>query len=580
VTGGWEHTLKVGAELTRGSFLDRRIRNGGLTWLPVRWSGYDPADPSTWTQPATNSRQIASHWGGEVHLDADVMNAAAFAQASISLGSRVVLTPGLRMNQWKGWLTPQGGERFLAVEDKGLDPRIGLNVELDGGGTLVAKAHWGRYHQNMISQMFDRVAGGKVFTNEEFWYYQGPTFTDPTTTYTEEERNVLARFFQFTKQGEIILNETGPVEDYRQPYVDQWLIGFEKQVGNWMKLEALYTRRSNHDMVALVDRNRANNYSAFVRVFDAGLSILPFSGGSVYFPVLYLPNNLVRERLVCIAEGDCDLRDVLMVPGMTFADTLHLPWDPDYVLTTAPDGRREFGQVQVNVEVDRPTYGGSLSFVWTDLKGNLDNVSGYMDPDGYGAGPYVHVNEYTNSYGILENFADIEMKASVWGNLPWQLRGGLFWTLRSGDHYSPRFRLYGMGFFRYFVGTGALQAGGVPEFEGEELDFRLMYPMEGHYVFVGPRGRPTLERQSLLDIRLERVFRVRGYDLAASLDVFNIMGSEAITSLNTIVNNGPDYGFSKSYSMFAGGIEPNQYYQAVQERVRPRTIRLGAAWYF
>ena len=118
-----------------------------------------------------------------------------------------------------------------------------------------------------------------------------------------------------------------------------------------------------------------------------------------------------------------------MVPGMTFADTLNLTWDPDYVLTTAPDGRREFSQVQFNLEVEQPTFGGSLSFVWTALKGNLDNVSGYMDPEGYGAGPYVHVNEYTNSYGTLENFANIEMKASVWGNLPWQLRGG--WSGRS-----------------------------------------------------------------------------------------------------------------------------------------------------
>ena len=335
-------------------------------------------------------------------------------------------------------------------------------------------------------------------------------------------------------------------------------------------------------MVALVDRNRATNYTAFerVRVFDAGESIVPFSGGSVYFPVLYVPNFRIRERLVCLATEMCSLMDVLPVPGMTAADTLHLTWDPDYRLTSAPDGRREFSQVQVNVEVERPTYGGSLSFVWTDLKGNLDNVSGYTDPDGYGAGPYVHVNEYTNAYGTLENFADVEWKASVWGSLPWQFRGGVFWTLRSGDHYSPRFRLYGMGFFRYFLGTGALTAGGDTEFEGEEVDYKFLWPTEGHYVFVGPRGRPTVERQSLLDIRLERIFDIRGRSLAVSLDVFNIWSSEAITSVNTIVNNGPSYGFSSSFSMFGPGIEPNQYYQAVQERVRPRTIRLGAAWYF
>lgn len=579
-TGSLEHTLKVGGEATRGSFLDRRIRNGGVTWLPVRWSGFDPEDPSTWTQPGTTSRQIASQWGGEVHLDADVLNAAAFAQASISLGTRVVITPGVRLNHWRGWLTPKEGDRFQAVQDEGLDPRMGLHVDLDSQGTLVAKAHWGRYHQNMISQMFDRVQGGNVFTNEEWWYYQGPTFTDPTTTFTQEERNVLARFFQFRKQGEIILNEMGPVENYKQPYVNQWLVGLEKQVGNWMKIEALYTRRSNHDMVALVDKNRESNYTAFdrVRVFDAGRSIVPFSGGSVYFPVLYVPNFRIIERLRCLSQEQCP--DAMWVPGMAFADTLGLSWNPDYALTTAPDGKREFSQIQVNVEVDRPTYGGSLSLVWTDLEGNLDNVSGYNDPEGYGAGPYVRVNEYTNAYGTLENFADVEVKASAWAGLPWQLRGGIFWTLRSGDHYSPRFRLYGIGFFRYFVGTGALKAGGETEFRGEEIDYKLLWPLEGHYVFVGPRGRPTMERQSMLDIRLERLFRVRGYDLAVSLDVFNLWGSEAVTSLNTIVNNGPNYGYSTSQSMFTPGIEPNQYYEAVQERVRPRTFRLGAAWYF
>ena len=579
-TGEMEHILKVGAEITRGTFLDRRTRNGGVTWLPVRWSGFDPENPATWTQPGSSSRLIASHWGGEVHLDADVMNAAAFAQASISVGSRVVLTPGLRVNQWRGWLTPRDGQRFQAVQDEGLDPRLGIHIDLDSRGSLVAKAHWGRYHQNMISQMFDRVEGGNVFTNEEVWYYQGPTFSDPTTIFTEEERNVLARFFQFRKQGEIILNEMGPVEDYRQPYVDQWLVGLEKQVGNWMKMEALYTRRKNHDMVALVDRNRATNYTAFerVRVFDSGGSILPFSGGSVYFPVLYVPNFRIAERLKLLAAGDCP--DCLTIPGMTPSDYFGLSWNPDHVLTTAPDARREFSQFQAIIEVERPAYSGSLSFVWTDLEGSLDNVSGYADPDGYGAGPYVHVNEYTNSYGTLENFADIEMKVSAWGNLPWQLRGGVFWTVRSGDHYSPRFRLYGLGFFRYFVGTGALTAEGGTEFEGEEVDNKLMWPLEGQYVFVGPRGRPTMERQSLLDIHLERMLKVKGYDLGLSLDVFNILSSGAVTSLNTIVNNGPTYGFPTGYSMFGPGTQPNQYYQAIQERVRPRTLRLGAAWYF
>jgi hypothetical protein len=265
---------------------------------------------------------------------------------------------------------------------------------------------------------------------------------------------------------------------------------------------------------------------------------------------------------------------------MTAADTLGLSWNPDYVLTTAPDAKREFGQFQFTVEVARPEWGASFSFVQTDLMGNLDNVSGYTDPDGYGAGPYVRVNEGVNSYGQLENFSDREWKLSVWGALPWQLRGGLFWTFQSGDHYSPQFRLYGMGFFQYRVNTGALTPTGLPERTGQELDYRLLWPTEGHKAFVGPRGLPTLEGRSILDIRLERIFRYRGSNLSVSLDIFNLLRSEAITALNTFVNNGPDYGFRTSLSLFAPPLAANQYYQAPQERVAPRTFRLGMGVYF
>jgi hypothetical protein len=577
-TGSLEHQVKMGGEYTLGSFLDRRIRNGGMTWFPANVRRFDPADPSTWTH--LSSTWVASQWGGEVRLDADVATWAAYVQTALSLGPRIVLSPGVRWNRWSGFLTPASGDRFPAVEAEGWDPRVGLSVGLTRDGTLVATAHWGRYHQNMISQMFDRVAGGNVFTDEEFWYYTGGDLVNPSTTFTEAQRNAMAGENRFRKFGQVILNETGEVLDYRQPYVDQWLVGLEKQVGSWMKMQALYTRRGNRDMVALVDLNRATNYTLFtgVRVFDAGGLPVPFSGGSVFLQELYVPNHTILERLRCKANQDCP--DALPVPGLTAADTLRLTWDPHYVLTTAPGARREFDQVQLTMEIALPEWGASLSFVKTGLKGNLDNVSGYDDPETYGAGPYVRVNEGVNAYGTLENFADQEWKVAVWGQLPWDLRGGAFWTFQSGDHYSPRWRLYGLGFFHYKVGTGALQKGGSAQFPGQEVDYQLLWPLEGHHLFVGPRGRPVLERRNVLDLRLERLFRPRGRVLAVSLDAFNVLRNEAVTKLNTMVNNGPDYGFRTSYSLFAPGIAPNQYYEAPQERSPPRYLRLGLALHF
>jgi len=107
-----------------------------------------------------------------------------------------------------------------------------------------------------------------------------------------------------------------------------------------------------------------------------------------------------------------------------------------------------------------------------------------------------------------------------------------------------------------------------------------MGPLEGHNIFVGPRGLPTLERRNFLDLRVERMFRLQNYDVSVSLDWFNVLRSEAITAINTMVNNGPDYGYGQSASMFGAGIPSNQYYQAPQERLSPTSLRFGFAVFF
>ena len=330
-------------------------------------------------------------------------------------------------------------------------------------------------------------------------------------------------------------------------------------------------------MVALVDLNRDVNYTRFksIRVYDSGGSLIPYEGGSLFLPELWVPNDVLRQRLACLAFADCT--DVPGVPGMTYADTMNLAWiGPDYRLTVAPDAKREFGQFQFTVEVVQPRWGASFSFVATDLKGNLDNVTGYTDPETFDAGPYVRVNEGVNSYGYLENFADKEGKVSIWGDLPWGMRGGAFWTYRTGDHYSPQFRISGIGLFRFRANTGALNVGrnGTTS-QGQELDYRFLSGLENHFVFVGPRGRPTLRNRAVVDLHLERGFIVQGRTVAATLDVFNVLGDKAINELQNMVNNGRDWwpDLGKTWR----STPSNQHYGATLERVQPRTIRMGMA---
>ncbi|MCG6955888.1 MAG: carboxypeptidase regulatory-like domain-containing protein [Gemmatimonadetes bacterium] len=581
-TGDLQHLLKAGVEYNRGSFHNERTRNGGMTWLPTPVADFDPSAPSTWTDP--NAGWTATQWGGEVHLNADVANAAAYVQSSISLSSRVVLSPGVRWSRWQGWITPLTGSRFQAVTDQALDPRVGLTVDLVPDGSWTAKAHWGRYHQDMVTQMFDRAAGSDAFTNEEVWYYHGAPVTDASTVFKLAQRDSLAALGLFTREAVESLNETGRVEGYKQPYLEEWLVGVEKRFGHSAKLSILYTRRSNHDMVALVDRNIATNYTRFggFRAGGYGTSepevIIPGDTVSQHYPgtngisvgTVYLPNNVLLERLRCRARGTCPY--LVDVPGLTYADTANLSWNPDYVVTTAPGAHREFGQFQMVVNVSRPTWGGSFSVVKTLLKGNLDNVTGYTDPTTYDPGPYVRINESLNDYGYLENYAGVEAKVSVWGNLPAAMQGGLFWTYRSGDRYSSVFRLTTLGHYTY--STAHLEADPINQWRRnlvvEPLDTRFFAALEGDYMFQGTRGKNQLPARANLDAHLERSFEVAGREVAVSLDVFNVLGYKDVTQVQEIVNYG-----TNPWGVGMVHIAQNAYFGSPLERVPPRTLRLS-----
>ena len=257
---GLEHELKLGGEYTLGGWDFQQLRNGGMSWRPLWVQGFDPAVPSTWVYGGA----IPTAWGGEVRIDSRVQNAALFIQEQISLRPWLRLTPGYRFGWWTGALTPVSGPRFTAVEDYALEPRIGLVAELKPLLGLVAKAHWGRYHQPMFAALFDRAEGAGAYTDEEIWSYLGPAPASPTQTFTLAERDSMPALWRLEEA--IQLDPAGRVEDYRQPYVDQTVLSLERAFSGRWKVGLVYVHRRNHDLVALVDRNLAQNYTVVENV--------------------------------------------------------------------------------------------------------------------------------------------------------------------------------------------------------------------------------------------------------------------------------------------------------------------------
>jgi len=400
------------------------------------------------------------------------------------------------------------------------------------------------------------VAGANVFSNQELWYYRGRP-DEPGTTFTRAERDQLARQGQFQLWEEIRLNQSGPVENYRQPYVDQLVVGVEKQLGRWVKAEVVYVNRQNGNMVSLVDRNAATNYTEFrnVRVFSESGDTLYYNGAQVFLPSVYIPNYAVREVVELIMSNAIEGP---LPPGVTPEIAAGLTWNPDYVLTNVDQAQRRFQQLQMVLRLGFPRLGGTVSVVYSSLEGNLDNVSGYEDPSGFGAGPFVNPNQAVNFYGQLPNFSPWEFKVSLFGDLGAGIRGGLFWNEALGDRYTPHFTLSGL-------------RNTYENDQGVVIKNLLFYSVAGQPVFIGKRGALQYRNRSSIDLHLERGVRLGPGEWLFSLDAFNVFARDTPLEVNTSVNEG------KNYTPFLDlGVEPTQYFGAVRERQRPRSIRLGA----
>jgi hypothetical protein len=549
-----DHRLVLGGDVSRGRWRSERTRNGGLTWRPYTTgvANFDPTDASTW-------QTVASDWGGELHLDSDVASDALFIQDYSTLGSRLTITPGIRLGHWAGFVHPRcastpiastGCQRFEAVQTTGLDPRIGISWDVTGHNSLVVKTHWGRYHQGMFSLFFDRAAGVDAYTNQRF-YYTSPPIIDSRRTFTTAERDASGSGFG-TFYDELILNESGRVENYRQPYVDQAMVGLEKTIGSSWKLEVTYTNRRNGNIVGLVDRNILSNYTAIHNVavdhrLISGL-VLDANGKPLVLPTLYVSNKDLQNALAVITANAKFPPESLL--GYSADYIRQLQYNPDLVLTTIPQAKRRYQQLTMLVRRFGASWRGEASVTGARLRGNVPGVTGYgTSGSEFSAGQFVRPNEAINATGFLPDALEMEGKVWLTARLPYAMRGGLVFTHLLGERFSPSFQL--LGRYRY-TRENATSI-------GEVVPDDALRTVLGQTILVEPRGSRQYASRDILDAHLEWHSRL-GPTL--TFDLFNVLGSSALVSINTNIGDQEPS-------------DPTSLYGAARLRVTPRTLRLG-----
>ncbi|HUR92135.1 MAG TPA: carboxypeptidase regulatory-like domain-containing protein [Gemmatimonadaceae bacterium] len=552
--------LVIGAEYTRGWWKQQRTRNGGLTWRPYSGGSvnFDPSNPASWSE-------LASEWGGEIHLESDVEDAAFFVQDYLTLLPGLTFTPGLRYGRWTGNLTPSDTTRFQAARHQAFDPRLGVVWDITGRNEFVFKAHWGRYHQGMSSFFFDRAEGANAYSNQRF-YYQGPTISDPTQVFTVAQREAMRDpNTGFGTLVESIMNESGRVENYRQPYVEQAIIGFEKTFGPRWKAEALYTNRINRDIAGLVDRNLANNYSPLTGVYvKHRITFTPVAdqnGHELVLPVVWVRNDDLRRELQRRCGATCPNTPVArQVPGYVWADIGRLSYNPDIALTTIPQARRRLDQVSFSLRTEQSRWNGFWSFTYSNLVGNVGGLTGFADvtsfASGFGtavpsftAGPHVRPNEATNFEGRLPTFSRFESKLWLGARLPLGFQGGTFTTFSSGEYITPVAEITPR--FRFQASDLSLLVDGT--FDG----------VMGQTVLLEPRGYRKYPARTNVDLRLERSFAIGPAEWAITADVFNVFGSDAVIANNLTIND-------------QVSDDPTSQFGAPRLRVAGRAARLGS----
>lgn len=558
---GVEHHLKIGGEYGAGQWKYFRDRNGGLTWRPGdvdrRQPPFDPALPSTWSF----NQAINSTWGGEVAIDSRVQNNAVFIQDYLKLTPRLTASLGLRYGWWLGQLATPAGYRTV-VDDAAPEPRVGLTYALTKDGSFLAKAHWGRYHQSMFAGFFDRAAGSAVYSNEERWEYRGPAFSDPTRTFTLDDRDRLERLGQFRRAEVVRLNETGTVEQYQQPYIDQAVLGLEKAFGSRWRAEALYVRRRNRNMVGLTDLNLASNYTHFFNllVLDRFFRAFRLDGAPLRIKQLAISNedliNLLNQERA--NPGCCG---GLLPPGVSFADIAGMTYSPDFILSTLPDARREFDQAQFRIEARYPSWWLDLGATVTRLEGNLNTIVGADEYSGSSAGPFVRPNEAFEAFGRLNNQSKVEIKARLGGQLPFGVAGGAFVSYLSGDYYTWLLTLSDL---LYQFEAEAFPADPRDPFgRGRTIRSGLFATTTGQRIFLEPRGSRRYPGRMSVDLHLERPFRFGRTELVVSVDGFNVLANDVVTEVQTSYNGETDPRVANQLA-------------SVRNRMAPRTVRVGA----
>ena len=446
-----DHALKFGMEIERSVVHDRFGFPGGAFFTDNLGPEIDPStrNPDRFTQGS---------FGGGYDANGKNSRISMYAQDSWRIVPRFTLNPGLRLDVNRGRVTGSSVFRTNPVA-----PRLGFAWNLDAEGRSVLKGHYGRYAEALYAA---------------FYYYTDPGAFEPLT---------LRRTFNTSGFTETLT--TVPGQKYamdpriRQPYLNQYILGLDRQLSHSIVLSGTLVYRRNVDLVETVSRD------------------------GIFVPV---PGEVPAT-------------------GQKIALFDHLNPNTDVLMYTNPPGLARRYKAAI-MSVTRRLSGNwqlEASYVYSRTRGNIDNLG--FDESGIGGntpffdGRFLDTpNSLVNAQGRLTHDQSHQIKLQGTRIVPSRhLSFSADYTFHSGDTWTPRDDCFLTDDGNGVIGDGILGCHSFPQ-----------GPVQ---YFAEPRGSRRLPARNEIDLRAEwRHDFGAGGQLHLDVDTFNVINQTRATAVETL----------------------------------------------
>jgi hypothetical protein len=451
------HLFKFGTEIEHSVVKDRFGYPGGAFFIDNEGPEEDPSteEDDFFTLQFLGDGYDAHGTNNRVSL---------FAQDSWQITPSFTLNPGIRLDVDRGKIS----DGSTVFKTEGLAPRIGLAWDLTkGDGESVLKVHYGRYYEALY-------AG--------FYYYLDPGAFHPLT---------VNRIFNTSGFTETIISNSGQQyamdPNIKQPYLDQYILGFDQQLPFGIVLSSTVIYRKNKNLIETVSRD-----GVFVPVQgivpDTGQQITLFDYLNPSTDVLIYTNPPRLNR---------KYRAVMFTASRRFRSNWQLLGS--YVYSKAE------GNID-NLGFDETGSGGNIPFFdghFLDTPNSLVNAQGKLTHD------QTHQFKLQGTY-IIPNI-DLTLSAN--------------YTYHSGDTWTPRNDCLLTDDGNGVIGDGILDC--------------HEFPQGPVTYFSEPRGSRRLPARNEIDLRVgwEHNF-VQQYELGLYLDIFNLTNQSRPTEVEPMVGEG------------------------------------------